>query len=82
MVSKLVNLELAAHDDTDFKVRLTPRHTIYYRNSQRSDLQRHAAIYNLLEGGNTVRYTDMDKFDAINIHVSLPIKPSQVKRSL
>ena len=33
-------------------------------------------------GGNIVSYADMDKFDAINIHVIPPIKLYHVKKSL
>jgi hypothetical protein len=82
MLRRLVDLEWAAHDDSDLEGGLTPWHTIYVSKGQQADLQRQAAKYNLLVGGDTVSYADVDKFDAIDTHVSLPVKFSQVKRSL
>eukprot|EP00978_Attheya_sp_CCMP212_P034418 scaffold143976_cov43-Attheya_sp.AAC.3 len=82
MLRRLVDLEWAAHDDSDLEGGLTPWHTIYVSKGQHAELQRHAAKYNLLVGGDTVSYADVEKFDAIDTHVSLPVKFFQVKRSL
>jgi hypothetical protein len=82
MLRRLVDLEWAAHDDSDLEGGLTPWHTIYVSKGQQADLQRNAAKYNLLVGGDTVSYADVDQFEAIDAHVSVPTKFSQVKRSL
>ena len=82
MLSRLVGIDCAYHDDTDIEGILTPWHTIYISKSHQADLQIYTSRYNLMVGGDTARYADVDKFDAIDSHVSLPIKLSQVKRSL
>ena len=81
MLRRLVDLKLADNQDTDIKGGLTPWHTIYVSKSHQADLQRYAAIYNLMMGGDTVSYVEVDKFDEIDSHVILPIKFSQFKRS-
>ena len=82
ILRRLVYLKWAANNDTYFKGGLTLLHTIYVVKSQQDDLQRHVTRYNLLVGGNTFSYPNVDKLVAVNAHVSLPIKFSQVKRPL
>ena len=82
MLRMLVDIEWEAHNDTDTYGGSNPWQNIYLIKSQKADMQRNAARYNFLVGGDTVRYEDMDKSYAIDAHMSLTIKFSQVKRSL
>ena len=82
MLRRLVDLDWESHYDAYLEGGLAPWCTIYFINTEKEDLQRHASRYNLQVGGDTVSYTNVDKFYEIDAHVSLPIKLSQVKRSL
>ena len=82
ILRRFVDINWGAHNDTYLEGGLTSWHTIYVDKSQQTDLQRHAIRYNLLMEGNTVSFANVDKFDAINSHVILLIKLSQVKRLL
>ena len=82
MLRRLVDFYCAVHDDTDLEGGLTHWHTIYVSKSQQADLQRHAGRYNILVGSDMVSYSEVDKFDPIDAHMSLHIKFSQVNRSL
>ena len=82
ILRRVADINWGAHNDTYLEGGLTSWHTIYVDKSQQTDLQRHAIRYNLLMEGNTVSFANVDKFDAINSHVILLIKLSQVKRLL
>ena len=82
MLRRLVDPNCTSHDDKYIEGGMTPWHTIYVIKSQQAGLQRYTKIFNLLVGGNTVSYANMDKFNVIDEHVSLHIKFSQVKMSL
>ena len=73
ILRRLVNLKWAAHKDKDLEGGLTPWHTIYVSKSNQAYLQRHNSRYNLLMGGDMVRYVDVENFGVIYAYVSLPV---------